>query len=117
MSSDENSRRVYSTDSGRIREEPRKAAPKAAPQRQALPDDGIVRIMRDRKGRGGKTATLIHGLPGSDAELDGLLKRLKQVCGAGGSREGRVLVVQGDHRERLQADLEQRGHRVKLAGG
>lgn len=116
MSSNKNSRRVYSTDSGRVREEPRKAW-KAAPQRQAPPDDGIVRIMRDRKGRGGKTATLIHGLPGSDGELDGLLKRLKQVCGAGGSREGRVLVVQGDHRERLQAELAQEGHRVKLAGG
>lgn len=117
MTPDENSRRVYSTDGGRIREEPRKSAAKPGSQPQGMPDDGIVRIMRDRKGRGGKTATTIHGLPGSDAELDGLLKRLKQVCGAGGSREGRVLVVQGDHRERLQADLEKLGHRVKLAGG
>lgn len=113
----DNSRRVYSTDSGRVPEEPRRAAQRVAPQPQGLPDDGIVRIMRDRKGRGGKTATTIHGLPGSDADLDALLKRLKRVCGAGGSREGRVLVVQGDHRERLQADLEKLGHRVKLAGG
>ncbi|MCC7390628.1 MAG: hypothetical protein IT431_17915 [Phycisphaerales bacterium] len=117
MTPDEDSRRVYSTEGGRVREEPRKAASKAAPPPQGMPDDGIVRIMRDRKGRGGKTATTIHGLSGSDAELDVLLKRLKQVCGAGGSREGRVLVVQGDHRERLQADLEKLGHRVKLAGG
>ena len=117
MTNDGNSRRVYSTDGGRVREEPRKQAPKGPPQPQAVPDDGIVRIMRDRKGRGGKTATTIHGLPGSDAELDALLKRLKQVCGAGGSREGRVLVVQGDHRERLRADLEKLGLRVKLAGG
>jgi translation initiation factor 1 len=117
------SRLVYSTDSGRVREQltPHNrrvtSAPAPKPGPGAPPDDGIVRIMRDRKGRGGKTATTITGLPGSDAELDALLKRLKQLCGAGGSREGRTLAIQGDHRERLQAALETLGHRVKLAGG
>jgi len=61
--------------------------------------------------------TLISGLPGDEATLDALLKQLKQACGAGGSRDGRLLEIQGDHRERLQAALTALGHRVKLAGG
>jgi translation initiation factor 1 len=73
--------------------------------------------MKDRRGRGGKTATTVHGLPGNEADLDALLKRLKQVCGAGGSREGRVLAIQGDQRDRVQAELTALGLRVKLAGG
>lgn len=73
--------------------------------------------MRDRRGRGGKTATVVVGLPGTEAELDSLLKALKQLCGAGGSRDGRMLEIQGDHRERLQRKLEAMGHRVRLAGG
>ncbi|MCK6563246.1 MAG: translation initiation factor [Dehalococcoidia bacterium] len=73
--------------------------------------------MRDRRGRGGKTATTVTGLPGTEAELDVLLKSLKQLCGAGGSRDGRTIEIQGDHRERLQRKLEEMGYVVRLAGG
>jgi translation initiation factor 1 len=76
-----------------------------------------VRIARLKQGRGGKTVTAITGLPGSEADLDALLKALKQHCGAGGSRDGRTLEIQGDHRERLRERLEVLGHRPKLAGG
>ena len=82
-----------------------------------MPEYGVVRISRDSKGRRGKTATVISGLPGDDAALDALLKQLKQACGAGGSREGRLLEIQGDHRERLEHALAALGHKVKLAGG
>jgi translation initiation factor 1 len=110
---------VYSTDGGRIA--PAKGRG-AVSQRQTSgrtepPDDGIVRIQRDKRGRGGKTATTITGLPGDEAALDALLRDLKQHCGAGGSREGRLLAVQGDQRERLQTRLTAMGYRVKLAGG
>ena len=81
------------------------------------PDDGIVRLQRDKKGRGGKTATTVTGLPGSEPELDALLKQLKQFCATGGSREGRVLVLQGDQREKLVPKLVAMGHKAKLAGG
>lgn len=112
------SRLVYSTDGGRVRPTPHnRKTESAAPAASAVPDDGIVRIQRDRKGRGGKTATTITGLPGSDAELDALLKQLKQVCGSGGSREGRVLALQGDHREKLLERMQALGYRAKLAGG
>ena len=60
---------------------------------------------------------MVVGLPGSDSELDAILKRCKQRIGAGGTRQGRVLLIQGDHRDKLQALLEAEGHRVKLAGG
>lgn len=116
---DPNSRLVYSTDGGRVRPLPATAArkPPAASRTAPLPDDGFVRIRREKGGRGGKTVTTVHGLPGTDADLDALLKALKQLCGAGGTREGRTLELQGDHREPVQRRLEALGHRVKIAGG
>lgn len=111
---------VYSTDGGRVKAKParpderRMAAPTSRP---GLPNDGIVRVYRSKQGRGGKTVTLVSGLPGSPADLDAVLKELKKRCGTGGSREGRDLVIQGDQRDRIVAALEGAGHRVKLAGG
>lgn len=118
-----NSRLVYSTDGGRVRDPAavtNRKLPSAAatkPQAKTVPDDGVVRVQRDKKGRGGKVATTVTGLPGSEPELDVLLKSLKQFCGAGGSREGRTLVLQGDQRERLMERLAALGHRPRLAGG
>lgn len=115
-----NSRLVYSTDGGRVRPPPAAAGRKAPAARHVSPpppDDGFVRIRREKAGRGGKVATTIVGLPGAETDLDALLKVLKQLCGAGGSREGRTLEIQGDHREAVQTRLEALGHRVKLAGG
>ncbi len=116
------SKPVYSTDGGRVRESlsphNRKVAALPQPQRPGTPpDDGVVRVQRDKRGRGGKTATTITGLPGDEAELDALLKTLKQHCGAGGTREGRVLAIQGDQRERLMEKLAAMGHKPRLAGG
>lgn len=119
---EQNSRLVYSTDGGRVREAPvpRKGASGksgAAQPARSDPDDGVVRVRREKKQRGGKVVTTVTGLPGTAADLDGLLKVLKQYCGAGGTREERALVIQGDHRERVVAKLESLGHRPKLAGG
>lgn len=115
---DGNSRLVYSSDTGRV-VQPRDPAKRSSANqpRGAPPDDGVVRIQRSKQGRGGKTVTLVTGLPGSDAELDALLKALKQLCGAGGVRDGRTLEIQGDHWERVRERLEALGHRPKLAGG
>lgn len=114
------SRLVYSTDGGRTKPPPPNVRPpRRSSQRPALPDppDGFVRLRREKGGRGGKVATTITGLPGSEIELDALLKQLKQHLGSGGSRTGHTLEIQGDHRERLQAKLESLGHKVKLSGG
>jgi translation initiation factor 1 len=82
-----------------------------------LPRDGIVRILRDRKGRGGKTVTLIAGLPGSPSALAELASELKRMCGTGGTVRGDVVEINGDLRERLHAELTRRGYKVKIAGG
>ena len=116
------SKLVYSTDGGRVREtlSPHNRKMAAAPQATrpgAPPDDGVVRVQRDKRGRGGKTATTITGQPGDETELDNLLKLLKQHCGAGGTREGRVLAIQGDQRERLMEKLTSMGLKPRLAGG
>lgn len=119
---DPNSRLVYSTDgtdAGRVAPKPtRPPRPTAHPAaRLALPDDGFVRLLRETKGRGGKTVTIVAGLPSKDRDLEALLKVLKQHCGAGGTREGATLEIQGDHREKIEAKLTALGHRVKIAGG
>ena|SRR5688572_4085174 len=80
--------------------------------------DGIVRVSRDRKGRRGKTVTVVTGLPGDAAALEELAGLLKRLCGSGGTvTDAGQVEVQGDHRERVAARLSELGHRVKLAGG
>jgi translation initiation factor 1 len=79
--------------------------------------DGIVRIQRQVKGRGGKTVTLITGLALPDIELKSLAKVLKQHCGTGGSTRDGNIEIQGDHRETLYAELRSQGFTVKLSGG
>ena len=109
MSNDKNSRLVYSTESGRIKEE------KITP---TIPKgDGIVRIRRETAGRNGKGVTTITGIPVDEAELKNIAKALKQTCGVGGSVKDGVIEIQGDQREKIKADLEKRGYTVKLAGG
>jgi translation initiation factor 1 len=102
-------RLVYSTEQGRVR--PRETRPAPVP---SAPRDGIVRIFRERAGRGGKTVTVVRGLSGDATALLGDLRRL---CGTGGTLKDGALELQGDHRERVAAHLRGLGHRVKLAGG
>ncbi|HEY0210609.1 stress response translation initiation inhibitor YciH [Acerihabitans sp.] len=106
---DDNSRLVYSTDSGRIDEKP---LPAARPS-----GDGIVRIQRQTSGRKGKGVCLITGLSGDDAALGVLAAELKKKCGCGGSVKQGIIEIQGDKRELLKQLLEAKGLKVKLAGG
>ena len=88
--------------------------PSSAPK-AGLPKDGIVRLQRDRKGRGGKAVTVITGLPA--AQLEPLARDLKRLCATGGTIRGDTIEIQGDHRDRLATELRRRGFTVKLAGG
>lgn len=110
---------VYSTDAGRMCpacRQPKAACTCGKPPPPAA-GDGIVRVSRESKGRGGKTVTLVRGLALDEAGLAALGKRLRSACGAGGAVKEGVLEIQGDHRERVAALLSEAGHRVKLAGG
>jgi len=120
----ENSRWVYSTESGRICPECERPAAECAckkkkgkERRQAYPTDGVVRIRREVSGRRGKTVTSVWGVPLDDKELKQFAKTLKRCCGTGGSVKDGVIVIQGDHRKTLQAEIKNQGYTVKLAGG
>ncbi|MBH1929150.1 stress response translation initiation inhibitor YciH [Serratia rubidaea] len=106
---DSNSRLVYSTDGGRVKEE------EAKPQRPR--GDGIVRIQRQTSGRKGKGVCLISGLDLDDGALDKLAAELKKKCGCGGAVKDGVIEIQGDKRDLLKQLLEAKGMKVKLAGG
>jgi len=82
-----------------------------------VPDDGVVRLFRERAGRGGKVVTVIRGLPGLGPALTTLAGDLKRLCGAGGTVKGRVIEIQGDHREKAAEYLREQGYVAKLAGG
>lgn len=113
------SRLVYSTDGGRLCPQCRRpAADCLCRTRAAAPaGDGIVRLHRESKGRGGKAVTVIRGLPLAPQEMKQLARELKQRCGTGGAVKGDTIEIQGDRREALREELERRGYKVKLAGG
>jgi translation initiation factor 1 len=114
-------RLVYSTDGGRVAPEkrikPRAGAHAAGPAVPQSPDDGWVRLWRMKGGRGGKTVTVVTGLPVGEGQLDALAVELRRFIGAGGGVRDGAVEIQGDHRTRLQQKLTQLGYRVKLAGG
>ncbi|MCK3657006.1 translation initiation factor Sui1 [Pasteurellaceae bacterium Macca] len=100
---------VYSTELGRIKpEETKTERPKG---------DGIVRIARQTSGRKGKSVSIITGIDLDDRGLVALASELKRRSGCGGSVKEGIIEIQGDNREQLKSMLEQKGYKVKLAGG
>jgi translation initiation factor 1 len=102
---------VYSTDGSLPL--PKPPARRPQPARGAPPDDGIVRVARER--RRNSAVTLVHGL--APAELDTLAKELRRLCGTGGTAKNGIVELQGDHRDKIVAHFETLGRRVKRAGG
>jgi translation initiation factor 1 len=112
-------RLVYSSHDGRIcplcGRKVADCACRASPR--AKQGDGIVRIRRETKGRGGKTVTTVAGIPLAGDALRELAGELKRACGTGGSAKEGVIEIQGDHRDAIADALRARGYTVKLAGG
>jgi translation initiation factor 1 len=80
-------------------------------------NEARVRVGREVAGRGGKGVSVISGLPLAEAELQRLATQLKKSCGAGGAvKDGRI-EIQGDHRDRLVAELVKLGYHAKRSGG
>ena len=110
---------VWSSEQGRICPGCGKPVAACVCRKQATrpAGDGIVRVQRESKGRGGKTVTVVTGVPGDDGALARLAGELKRRCGSGGTVKEGTIEIQGDHRDLLVAELEKRGFRVKRAGG
>lgn len=104
---------VYSTDGNLPLPVPAAARRKTQPVTRAMPDDGVVRVAREK--RRNSAVTVVHGLPA--AEVDAVGKELKRLCGSGGTAKNGVVEIQGDHRDKVVSYFEQRGRRVKRAGG
>jgi translation initiation factor 1 len=90
---------------------------RCAGKHAAAPSDGVVRVSRETKGRKGKGVTVVTGVPLSGVELADLAKQLKNKCGAGGTVKNGLIEIQGDHRDKVVAELQTRGWTVKRSGG
>jgi translation initiation factor 1 len=88
----------------------------AGPAAQAA-KDGTVRVTREKKGRGGKTVTVVYGLSMPSDRMEGLAAELKKRCGAGGTVKGGTVEVQGDNVEAVIEVLGRWNIRAKQAGG
>ncbi len=116
---DRGSRAVYSTEFGRLCPQCQRPVADCVCGRDRPADvgDGIVRLHRETKGRGGKAVTLVKGLPLAGSDLKTLARSLKQKCGVGGALKGQVIEIQGDQRAVIKGELEKLGYTVKIAGG
>ena len=110
---------VYSTDSGRMCPDCRHPMAQCT-CRQARPvvaGDGVVRVSREKKGRGGKTVTVLRGVTLEPTALLVLARRLKSECGSGGTVTDGAIEIQGDHVERVMQTMLAQGFTVKKVGG
>ena len=105
---DDNSTLVYSTGTGRIKEEK---------QSQVTASDGTAKVRRETKGRKGKGVMTISGLGLEPKALKDLASKLKKTCGCGGSVVGETIEIQGDKRDQIKQVLEKNGFKVKFIGG
>ncbi len=103
---------MYSTDPSFIYEDEN-----AGPAEELANNQQDLRVMLDRKNRGGKAVTLVAGFIGSAEALDKLGKMLKSKCGVGGAAKDGEILIQGDFRDKVLQLLQKEGYKVKKSGG
>ena len=114
----EKGRLVYSTGLGAIcpgcgwPEKDCKCSSQRAPS-EAIPNRIVAKLRMEKKGRGGKTVTLVYGLPDNAAFLKDLCSELKRACGTGGAVAEGAVELQGDLRDRVRDYLAKKGFLVK----
>jgi len=118
MTERSNARTVYSTGAGRI------CSGCGWPQQdckcsstlgrdETVPARIVAKLRMEKKGRGGKTMTVVYGLPRNDAFLKELTQELKRSCGTGGTAIEDGVELQGDLRDRVREFLLKKGMTVK----
>ena len=109
---------VYSTDAGRMCPACRHPVAQCTCGLAVVPKgDGVARVSRETKGRGGKAVTVVRGVALAPDQLADLGKQLRTSCGSGGTVKDGVIEVQGDHADRIVDLLKARGLSVRRAGG
>ena len=110
---------VYSTEDDFSRRCPRCGRhPCRCPQPKSLPpQQQTAALYRERKGRGGKTVTVVRELQLTDDDLKSLARLLKQACGCGGTIKDNTIEIQGDHRQKIAEQLRSLGYKTKMVGG
>jgi translation initiation factor 1 len=115
---DRNARTVYSTATGRT------CAKCGWPERdckcsetlrrdELIPARIVAKLRMEKKGRGGKTVTVVYDLPRHQALLKDLAGELKRACGTGGAVVENTVEIQGDLRDRIRTVLHAKGWTVK----
>ena len=89
------------------------SANQARPGTEPIPARIVAKLRIEKKGRGGKTVTVVYDLPNNDAFLKELGARLKRECGTGGAVTGSAIELQGEMRDRVRAILGRLGYSVK----
>jgi translation initiation factor 1 len=107
-----NNRTVWTSDQGDLRKE-------SMPQKTSSlpPHQQTIYLHRDSKGRAGSSVTLVKNLVLAPDDMKELAKRLKQLCGSGGTVKDGVIEIQGEQREKIAEELKKMGYKVKIAGG
>jgi len=102
---------------GKRQEVPSTDAPEPPAAKEPAKKPVTVKVGRETAGRRGKGVTTVFDVPVDESGLRELAATLKQRCGAGGTvKDGRI-EIQGDQRERIVAELEKLGYKVKRVGG
>lgn len=107
---DTGNRIVFSTNPDYKPEEENNEQETLAPNQQTL------YIVLERM-KGGKVGTVVEGFVGTDADLQKLGKDLKTKCGGGGTVKDGIILIQGEHREKVIAYLNSLGYKTKKKGG
>jgi translation initiation factor 1 len=117
MGERDGARIVYSSDRGRVCPKCGWPAGECRCSRKkaddAVPARVVAKLRLEKAGRGGKTVTVVFGLPRNALYLKELCQDLKRECGTGGAVVDETVQLQGDLRERIRGALLARGITVK----
>lgn len=109
---------VYSTETGRVCPNCQNPVDNCTCKHQQAPQgDGIIRVLREKKGRAGKTVTVISGFENDKKAISDLCKAIKKRFGCGGAVKNWTIELQGDLLSQSVTFLENLGHKVKQSGG